>query len=108
MAEHTPKVSRLEVITTGAHRRWTLAEKLRIVAESSWGHREVTATARRCGLSTSYLFHWRTQVRGGGRGWLRRRSAGAGAIGICGAGCGCRGANGDQPWRGADRGRCER
>jgi transposase len=67
MTENTPmpKVSRLEVITTGARRRWTDAEKLRIVAESSRGHRAVSATARRYGLSTSHLFHWRKQVRDG-------------------------------------------
>ncbi len=36
MTDHTSisKVSRLEVITTGARRRWTLLEKQRIVAES--------------------------------------------------------------------------
>ena len=36
MTDDTPisKVSRLEVISTGARRRWTLPEKRRIVAES--------------------------------------------------------------------------
>lgn len=32
-----PKVSRLEVVSTGARRRWTLEEKQRIVAESYGG-----------------------------------------------------------------------
>jgi len=60
-----PKVSRLEVISTGARRRWTLAEKQRIVAESYDGHRQVSATARRNGLSASQLFTWRRLAREG-------------------------------------------
>jgi transposase len=57
-----PKVSRLEVITTGARRRWTEDEKRRIVAESFDGPRRVSATARRYGLSPSQLFTWRRQI----------------------------------------------
>ena len=60
-----PKVSRLEVISTGARRRWTLAEKQRIVAESYGGRRQVSATARRNGLSASQLFTWRRLAREG-------------------------------------------
>jgi transposase len=59
------KVSRLEVIETGARRRWSLEEKLRIVAESEQGSRQVSATARRYGLSTSQLFTWRRLARAG-------------------------------------------
>ena len=61
MTEHTPmsSVSRLEVIATGARRRWTLAEKRRIVAESYSAPRIVSATARRHGLTPSQLFTWR-------------------------------------------------
>ena len=58
-----PKVSRLEVIQTGARRRWTLEEKRRIVAESDSGARQVSATARRYGLSTGQLFTWRRLAR---------------------------------------------
>jgi transposase len=67
MTDHTPisKVSRLEVITTGARRRWTLLEKQRIVAESEDGRRMVSATARRHGLSASQLFTWRRLAREG-------------------------------------------
>jgi len=60
-----PKVSRLEVIQTGARRRWTLDEKRRIVAESNCGTRQVSATARRYGLSTGQLFTWRRLARKG-------------------------------------------
>ena len=60
-----PKVSRLEVISTGARRQWTLAEKRRIVGESQTGRRQVSATARRHGLYASQLFTWRRQAREG-------------------------------------------
>jgi transposase len=67
MTEHTPipKVTRLEVISTGARRRWTLEEKQRIVAESYSAPRLVSATARRNGLSASQLFTWRRLAREG-------------------------------------------
>ncbi len=60
-----PKVSRLEVIQTGARRRWTLEEKQRIVVESARAPRHVSATARRHGLSVGQLFVWRRLAREG-------------------------------------------
>jgi transposase len=60
-----PKVSRLEVITTGARRRWTPDEKQRIIAESFAVPRNVSATARRYGLSNGQLFSWRRLAREG-------------------------------------------
>ena len=67
MTDHTPvsRVSRLEVVSTGARRRWTLAEKQRIVAESYGGPRLVSVTARRNGISASQLFTWRRLARDG-------------------------------------------
>ena len=67
MTDHTPmsKVSRLEVVATGARRCWTLDEKQRIVAESYGGPRLVSITARRNGLSASQLFTWRRLAREG-------------------------------------------
>jgi len=59
------KVSRIEVVSTGARRRWTLDEKRRIVAESHGGRGEVSATARRHGLSGGQLFTWRRLAREG-------------------------------------------
>jgi transposase len=59
------KVSRLEVIETGARRRWTLEEKLRIIEESYRGPRLVSSTARRHGLSVNQLFVWRRLYREG-------------------------------------------
>lgn len=67
MTDHTPSrtVTRLEVISAGARRRWTLEEKRRIVAESYGAPRLVSATARRNGLSASQLFMWRRLAREG-------------------------------------------
>jgi transposase len=67
MTDHTPisKISRLDVISTGARRRWALEEKQRIVAESYSGPRLVSVTARRNGLSASQLFTWRRLAREG-------------------------------------------
>jgi transposase len=53
------------VVSTGARRRWTLEEKRRIVAESYGGRGEVSATARRHGLSGGQLFTWRRLAREG-------------------------------------------
>ena len=58
-------VTRLEVISTGSRRRWTPAEKHRIVAESAAGPRLVSATARRHGLTAQQLFTWRRLAREG-------------------------------------------
>ena len=51
--------TRLEVVEFGRRRRWTEAEKLRIVAQSMAGRRQVSATARRHGISRSQLHKWR-------------------------------------------------
>lgn len=56
-------VQRLEVVNTGRRRRWTQEEKLRIVAESFRGERQVSATARRHDISPSLLFSWRKRFR---------------------------------------------
>ena len=67
MADH--KVGpEIEVISAAAvpHRRpWSDAEKIRIVEESFLEHRQVTATARRHGVSRSLLTIWRRQYRDG-------------------------------------------
>lgn len=55
----------MEVINTGRRRRWSLAEKRRIVEESLRGHRQASATARRHEIPTSLLFNWRKDYRAG-------------------------------------------
>ena len=59
------EVQRLEVVNTGRRRRWTLEEKLRIVAESFQGSGQVSATARRHDISPSLLYSWRKAFRDG-------------------------------------------
>ncbi len=44
-------------------RHWSDTDKLRIVKESFIGYRQVTATARRHGISRSMLTVWRRQYR---------------------------------------------
>lgn len=58
-------VSRLEIVETGRRRRWSDAEKLRIVEESFSGPRLASATARRHGLSNQQVFAWRKAYREG-------------------------------------------
>lgn len=46
-------------------RHWSNADKVRIVEESLTGNRQVSATARRHGISRSLLTVWRRQYRTG-------------------------------------------
>lgn len=59
---HSDDVFRLDVVESGRRRRWSEAEKLRIVAESASGPQLVSATARRHGLSPSQLFTLRREL----------------------------------------------
>src|SRR6267142_3964555 len=61
----TRYISRLEIVDTGRRRRWSAAEKLRIVEESSSAPRLASATARRHGISNQLLFSWRKAYRAG-------------------------------------------
>jgi transposase len=59
----TRHISRLEIVDTGRRRRWSAAEKLRIVEESFSAPRLSSATARRHGISNQLLFAWRKAYR---------------------------------------------
>ena len=59
------RVRRLDIVETGRRRRWSDAEKLRIVEESVSGPRLVSATARHHGISNQLLFSWRKAYREG-------------------------------------------
>jgi transposase len=61
----TRHINRLEIVDTGRRRRWSAAEKLRIVEESFSGPRLASATARRHGISNQLLFAWRKAYRKG-------------------------------------------
>jgi transposase len=60
---HSAGVERLEVVETGRRRRWSEDEKLKIVIESLQAPRQVSATARRHGISRSQLLQWRRSFR---------------------------------------------
>jgi transposase len=59
------QVHRLEVVDSGRRRRWTEAEKLKIVHESLSGPRLTAATARQHGISRQLLLNWRKAWREG-------------------------------------------
>ena len=61
----TEGARRLELVRPRGRRRWTDAEKVRIVEESLAGHRQASATARRHGIDQSLIFRWRQQYRDG-------------------------------------------
>ena len=67
----TRHINRLEIVDTGRRRRWSAAEKLRIVEESFSGPRLASATARRHGISNQLLFAWRKAYREGQLGDIR-------------------------------------
>jgi transposase len=62
----TGSFERIEVITgVVRRRRWSVEEKLRIVAESLAGEAPVSVVARRHGLRSNQLFKWRKLAREG-------------------------------------------
>ena len=64
MVEPSRVVRRLEVITgAGGRRRWSAAEKARILQEALAPGAVVSQVARRHGLSPQHLFTWRRQAR---------------------------------------------
>ena len=57
---------RMEIITgVERRRRWTLEEKLRIVAETEQPGAGIAEIARRYEISRGLLWNWRSQVRRG-------------------------------------------
>ena len=67
MSDHKyrPEVEILSVIDSGRRRRWTDAEKVRIVEESLGGRGQVAETARRHDVGRTLLVRWRRQYREG-------------------------------------------
>ena len=61
--KRSAQLERLEVVETGRRRRWSEAEKLKIVLESLRAPRQVAATARQYGISRSLLLNWRRSFR---------------------------------------------
>lgn len=56
----------VEVVTTAQRRRWSLEEKMRIVAEASQPGMSVSYVARKHGIAPNLLFRWRKLMNDGG------------------------------------------
>jgi transposase len=66
-APETP-ISRVEVTTTvQRRRRWTTAEKVRLVEEASQPGMSASFVARRAGIAPSQLFTWKRRMAEGGQ-----------------------------------------
>ena len=66
MPEHM-LMSEIEIITDGGRRRrWTAAEKLRIVEETLEDHASISIVARRNGVAPNLLYRWRRLMLEGG------------------------------------------
>ena len=61
--KRSAQLERLDVVETGRRRRWSEDEKLKIVLESLRAPRQISATARRYGISRSLLIKWRRSFR---------------------------------------------
>jgi len=60
-------MSEIEIITDGGRRRrWTAAEKLRIVEETLEDHAGISIVARRNGVAPDLLYRWRRLMLEGG------------------------------------------
>ena len=64
---NTPPPSRVEVITSvQRRRRWSTAEKVRLVQETMLPGMSVSFVARRAGIAPSQLFAWKWRMLEGG------------------------------------------
>lgn len=60
-------MANVEIITDGGHRRrWSAAEKLRIVEETLEDHASISIVARRNGVAPNLLYRWRRLMLKGG------------------------------------------
>lgn len=58
MPEHV-LMSEIEIITDGGRRRWSAAEKFRIVEETLDEGASISVVARRNGVAPNLLYRWR-------------------------------------------------
>ncbi|SNT43318.1 transposase [Tropicimonas sediminicola] len=60
-------MSEIEIITDGGRRRrWSAAEKVRIVEETLYAGESISAVARRNGVAPNLLYRWRRLMLDGG------------------------------------------
>jgi transposase len=65
LSRYRPQVEILSVTDTGRRRRWTDAQKVRIVEESFGQRGSMSETARRHDIGRTLLVRWRRQYRDG-------------------------------------------
>ncbi|WP_296645155.1 transposase, partial [Roseinatronobacter sp.] len=80
MSDHRyrPEVEILSVTDTGRRRRWSDAEKVRIVEESFGPRGSMAATAHRHDIGRTLLVRWRRQYRNGELAGGRSQAIGSG------------------------------
>ena len=61
------EISTVKVVTMVQRRRWTIAEKLRVVEESSLPGMSVSFVARKYGIAPNLVFRWRKLMSDGGK-----------------------------------------
>ena len=72
MARHSAnEFPTVEVVTNVSRRRWTLAEKLSVVAQASQPGMSVSFVARQHGIAPNLLFRWRKLMSDGGKEAIR-------------------------------------
>jgi transposase len=83
MARHSAnEFPTVEVVANVQRRRWTLAEKLSVVEESSQPGMSVSFIARRHGIAPNLLFRWRKLMSDGGKEAVRVDDLVVGASGL--------------------------
>lgn len=66
MSEVATGIERIEIIQTVSRKRWTAAQKLRIVEESMAPGASTSQIARQHGVSPALLYKWRKLMHEGG------------------------------------------
>lgn len=68
MSRHSAnEISTVEVVNVVQRRRWTIAEKLRVIEESSLPGMSVSFVARKYGIAPNQVFRWRKLMSDGGK-----------------------------------------
>jgi len=68
MSRHSAnEVSTVEVVNVVQRRRWTIAEKLRVIEETSLPRMRVSFVARKYGIAPNQVFRWRKLMSDGGK-----------------------------------------
>jgi transposase len=74
-----------DAATAGSERRrWTAAQKLKVVSESLAPHASVTEVARRHGLNPNLIYRWRHQAKAGALSRMPEAQPGLALVAVAG------------------------